>query len=320
MNRSRLGWLTSLTLFAWLVLIITPSAASPTQGVPDAPDLMIRTRQSVDRPGATVTTEILYLKGARQRRESISEFPARADAPKETHLSTHITQCDERRVLYLNDAAKTYAYEPIVDMSAEIARARTAAVQRPAPPVASETPSGPVVTITIDVVDTGERRALGSYTARHVITTRKTEPGPGARAFASLDQQDGWYLDLPDANCEDGSGSTGGAFIIAALHAANERVEIKQRGTAKRGYPIEETHRSGSGQMAIGTRLELIEISEAPVDPALFTVPSGYRAALPNPYGGHDLSKPDTIENRVASYQRVIADWVDYLLGRRRGY
>jgi len=35
-------------------------------------------------------------------------------------------------------------------------------------------------------------------------------------------------------------------------------------------------------------------------DPALFDVPAGYRAALPYSSGGFDLSRPDTLGNRLA--------------------
>lgn len=53
------------------------------------------------------------------------------------------------------------------------------------------------MTITIDAVDTGERRTLGGYIARRVITTTKTESGRGTSVPASESTQDGWYIDLP---------------------------------------------------------------------------------------------------------------------------
>jgi hypothetical protein len=74
-----------------------------------------------------------------------------------------------------NEEAKTYAYSPIEDPSMDLQRARLAASRRPQPE-----PTGGDVTITIDAVDTGERRTMGRYIGRRVITTTKTEPGPGS--------------------------------------------------------------------------------------------------------------------------------------------
>ncbi len=58
--------------------------------------------------------------------------------------------------MLLNDEAKTYAFSPIEDLSEYLKRARLAASRRPEPE-----PTGGDVTITIDAVDTGERRTVG---------------------------------------------------------------------------------------------------------------------------------------------------------------
>jgi len=41
------------------------------------------------------------------------------------------------------------------------------------------------VKVTVESVDTGDRRQIGRYTARHVMTTTTTEPSPGASTRAS---------------------------------------------------------------------------------------------------------------------------------------
>jgi hypothetical protein len=58
----------------------------------------------------------------------------------------------------------------------------------------------------------------------------------------------------------------------------------------------------------------LMAQSAAPLDDALFTPPPDYRAALQRPDGIYDLSKPDTLMNRVESYRELAAAWADYLL------
>src|SRR6266508_3575784 len=194
------------SILTLLALLVAQSAASPKLVVPDAPDVMIKTRRMIDRPGAMVETEVLYLKGARQRRESSIEEPPRADAGAATagrrrSAWIQISQCDERRTLLVNQDARLYAYEPIEDPATYFDRYRAAAAA--GREVALPETTGPTVTITTDAVDTGQRRRFGHYIARHVITTRKPEPEPGASARAGTDTQDGWYIDVPPSGCID---------------------------------------------------------------------------------------------------------------------
>jgi hypothetical protein len=301
---------------AILGLLIAQAAAPLTLVVPDAPDVMVKTRRTtIDRPGSPVVTEILYLKGARQRRDSFREdsFPP-PQAATRSGVSRrpewiNISQCDERRTLTLNREARTYAYEPIEDPAAIVAR--LAADNKRQPPSPQMTVSR-AITFTIDAVDTGERRQFGHYVARHVITTRTLEPGPGSEEEARTDRQDGWYIDAPEMDCWASERETALFVGLMRSEAPVPHVQFKQRGTARRGYPIEETYRIG-GKYASVSKVELIELSEAPLDDALFTVPSGYRAALPRPYGGYDLTKPDTLMNRLESYREVAAAWADYI-------
>jgi hypothetical protein len=58
------------------------------------------------------------------------------------------------------------------------------------------------------------------------------------------------------------------------------------------------------------SKIELLEISEAPLSPSLFELPAGYRQALQTAYGGADLTKPDTISNRSAYYWTTLTLWL----------
>jgi hypothetical protein len=318
---------TTLACLALAAVAIHAQQPQSQPAVPDMPDLMIRTREVHNAPRAATTTEVIYLKGARQRRESVFDGPARTKWNLPSHRGlTHISQCEEHRYLILNDDVKTYAYQPIT-RSAVYARAVARMAETAPPELRPDGPVGaksPVVTNTIDVVDTGERRKYGSYTARHVITTTTTEPGPGAVSRAGISQVDGWYLDLPDQNCEDmNTRPWTRTMLVASGQDRYERIETKLRGTARTGYPIEVMNRNSGGRFALNSRIELVEISEAPIDDAMFTIPPGYHAAMPDPRGGYDMMKPDTFMNRVESYERVIEDWAYYLIGinsNRRGY
>jgi hypothetical protein len=287
MARSR-----TLTLLGWL---IAQSAAAQTWVVPNAPDLMIKTRRTVQ--GVTDTVGVLYLKGARQRQEMV--FGPSVSA---RHRLIHVTQCDEHRRLLLNDQVKTYAYEPIEDPSAANKRLQAMA-SSPMPP--SDTPTGPVTIITIDTVDTGERRPFRYFSARHVITTTTTtEPGLGGVPRVT-EKRDGWYIDVPDQSCWEPGAQT--ELLITPVGA-----RIEHRGNVHRGYPIEETDRSESGPRTIVAKLDVVESSDARLDDALFTVPAGYRAALPTSYG-YDLTKPDTLMNRLTVYRDVVVSWANSL-------
>jgi hypothetical protein len=317
----------ALSLCTWLPLAaVVPSIwlSGQTPGfrkfvVPDVPDLTIKTRRTIDLPNSTVETDIVFLKHAWQRRERILQFPATVPATSAPSYIT-ITRCDERRTLELNPEARTFASLPIEDLKDHAQRLRaitsgasTAASPRTTPPMSRQpvATSGANVTITIDAVDTGERRRVGRVVARHVITTTTTEAEPGANAQAGESIQDGWYIDLPPANCWDWGEQQPmlmGSFV--RVGSLPDRVRIERRGRARVGFPIEEISRThGDGQHHPTTRVALIEVSEAALDDALFTVPPGYRAALPRLRGGFDLTRPDTFTNRLADYWEEATAW-----------
>ena len=101
--------------------------------------------------GCQVNT--LYAKGARQRTESVIQERARANATS----SEVIQQCDEKRGVILNENDKLYASFEIEDWSERLKKSRPARLTQM---------SGPEVTVTIDSIDTGERRQFQDYTAR----------------------------------------------------------------------------------------------------------------------------------------------------------
>jgi hypothetical protein len=58
------------------------------------------------------------------------------------------------------------------------------------------------------------------------------------------------------------------------------------------------------------SKVELLEISEASLESSIFELPPGYRLALQTGNGGVDLTKPDTIANRVQYYWARLSFWV----------
>jgi hypothetical protein len=265
--------------------------------VPNVPDLTIKTRETIDLPQSTVRTNTLYFKGAWQRRERYLQFPSAVPAQRTVRHST-ITRCDERRTLELNHEARLYGWSPLNFIGRDVYWVRSRSRERPEPPAA-----GPEVKITINTVDTGERRQVGSYSARHVVTTTTTDPSADAYTRPSESVEDGWYIDLPPAGCRDAGDGHLLTGSVVRPGGAPDRMNVEFRGAGRRGFPIEETtRRRGEHEPPITTRVELLEFSEAVLDQSLFDVPAGYRPALPRLIGRVDMTKPDTVANRLAAY------------------
>jgi hypothetical protein len=271
------------TLGLLAIPLLTAPLPLPKLVVPNFPDLTIKTRRTYDNHYSSVQT--LYLKGSRQRSEYIIQ-----NAGSSMNGAT-ITQCDERLRLNLHDKEKTYTSFPIEDWATRVKRAR------PAPQVET---TGADVAVTVDSVDTGERRKMGNYELRRVKTTSKVEPSPGAVMQASVTEVDGWYVDLPGLGCEEARGV--GFSYLMAFSGKRDRVQIKRLGTAPHGYPVEETSSKIEAGLTAISKAELLEFSEAPLDAALFEVPAGYSPALRTARGGFDMTRPDTLSNRLQSY------------------
>jgi hypothetical protein len=265
------------------VLLLTAAPPLPNLMVPNFPDLTIKTRRT-DGTSA-FHEETLYLKGARQR----SEYVIRNAGSTIDRVT--ITQCDEKLRLNLNKQQKTYASFPIEDWTTQAKRAR---------PTSQQEMTRSDVIVTIDSVDTGERRKIGSHEIRHVKTTTKVEPAAGAVMQPSITEVDGWYIELPGLSCRESRGI--GFVYVAVTSGKRDRVQIKRLGKASRGYAVEETSRQTEAGRTTISKVELLEFSEASLDAYLFDVPGEYSPALRTAHGGFDMTKPDTLGNRLQSY------------------
>jgi hypothetical protein len=268
-------------------VILAQTQSMPTSVVPTFADLTIKKRHSFGTTSSRGTTEVLYLKGARERREFFYEERGNTESGYAT-----ITQCDQRRSIQLNLVAKLYGMSPLVDWSERLKR------ERPVPEG-----QGADVTTTFDAVDTGARRPAGRVVARRVRTTVTVEPSPGANTPPSIRETDGWYIDLPGLGCSDGA--TAAYWTVGEAvrpGGIRDRHHYKTNGVASRGYAIEETtHFTETGRTTVN-RVELLELSELPLHSSLFDIPRDYRPALPRVRGGYDMTKPDSVANRLQDY------------------
>ena len=144
-----------------------------------ASDLKI-TERSATR-GIPARTSTTYISGRRTRIESrsVSGFQAWSGGPtvfSYGHRTATIYQCDARRLIFLDLDAHEY-------MSVEIDEQGRPANPRPMGTPMPLQPSGATLTVNIEDIDTGERKVMFGYTARHIIRTERRVPGCDSPKF-----------------------------------------------------------------------------------------------------------------------------------------
>lgn len=284
--------------------LFAQTGPTPDYVVPSYVDFRITTRMSHGDGPTHSTTTTLYLRGARERRESAVEQNGELTTP----LLASILQCDQRRAIHLNLNVQLFSEERFVEWSNSLVGATTL-------PEAQ----GPVVTTVEDAVDTGERRRLGRHVARRVKTTRVVSPAPGANTPASRRETEGWYIDLPGLGCVASEMKSSLRLSAENPNGPRDRHRYQTKGTARRGYAIEETTRHTEARMTYTTTVTLVDWSDAPLDPLLFETPANFRPALRMPGGGVDLTKPDSVANRLQTYWDVLAAVVSRVVPWSRG-
>ena len=221
-------------------------------------DVKIKTRQTTQ--GQT-TENATYIKGKRSRTEMSGG-----------QMIT-IQQCDLRRDLQLMPQAKVYTIRPY-DTAGATPTTAQAAGARP-----GTVTKGGVVTSTVTTRDTGERRQMFGYTARHVITTIETKSSPDAcTPMDSKMETDGWYIDATFAlDCD--MERAGVYRVLQQRSGCQDRYETKTVGAAKRGYAVWEkmTGFDKDGKESFSMVNEVVELSQTTLDASLFDVPADYR-------------------------------------------
>ena len=221
-------------------------------------DTKVKSRQT---SGGQTYENTSYIKGKRQRSEM------------NNGQMIVVQQCDLRRNIQIMPQAQAYIIQPY-DTPNTTSTSPGAANSQP-----SATTKGGVVTSTVTTKDTGERKQMFGYTARHIITTMVMESSPEACSQVKTKMQiDGWYIDAEFAlDCD--SGVTYRPHTPAQSGGCQDRYVTKQVGTAKKGYPVWEkmTMYDPSGAESFSTINEVVEFSNATLDASLFDVPAGYR-------------------------------------------
>jgi hypothetical protein len=206
------------------------------------------------------------LKGARERSEMKLGYGRDI---------INVTQCDLKRTIQISDSAKKYVITP---MESGDTTSNTAVGGGG---MSEPSRRGGVVTYTTTAVDTGERKEMFGFQARHVKTTMVIESSPDAcNPMKMRMETDGWYIDFSfGLNCE-----MGGRPPMAGLPprgGCRDTVRFNRQGAARTGYALQETTTSygPDGRVAFTSTKEVIDLSREPLDAALFDLPAGYTEA-----------------------------------------
>ena len=293
-----------MPLSSLLLLLVCCGATWWRVAADQAPsDLKIVTRETMfdaNGPNALPPFETTYfVKGARIRSEwrpgaGYSRNPKHPNSPTEYTYGpviATIQQCDTQMGIEINTRDREYEMHPLPRYPTR-EELKALAASHSKPPEPKEKPK-PTVTVERHTVDTGDRKEFFGYLARHVITTTKNIPHQGSRTQPSETVQDGWFIDLKarkscitDLLPAEKSGGYVAVLTAGLDNRPNEVYELKETGPRENGFPVKvvRTYRGmlkmpdGSTRESVHkTESEVVELSTAPLDPALFEAPKGLK-------------------------------------------
>src|SRR5690349_4703052 len=178
-------------------------------------DTKVKSRQT---SGGQTYENTNYIKGKRQRSET------------NNGQMIVLQQCDLRRNVTIMPQAQAYMIQPY-DTPNTTSTSPSASNSQP-----SASTKGGVITSTVTTKDTGERKQMFGYTARHVITTMEMQSSPEACTQTETKMQiDGWYIEAEFAiDCD--SGVSYRPYTSPNSGGCQDRYVTKQVGVAKKGY------------------------------------------------------------------------------------
>ena len=255
------------------VLTLICAAVPPTiysQTSNKATDIKIRQKMTSSRSDRGAET-VMYIKGPRMRSE-IGESSIGM---------TTVVQCDLKRTLMINDKTKTYMVVPDSNAAAGAVASGGGGAPGPIPDSQSSTvPRGGIVNVTNTITDTGERKEMFGFTARHIKTSMVRKASPDACEKDMKLETDGWYIDFQYAFDCPSQMPKHQAQPVRPQPGCKDEVRTKTVGTAKLGFPllVTTTIFAADGTTSSMTQ-EVLELSRQPLQSALFDVPEGYALA-----------------------------------------
>ena len=267
---------------------------------PQAPENLgtkIVTRQTLGP--SDFSEETLYIMADRRRIEfrHFGQPPDNGESPEmQGELSSvFILRCDLGRSFLLRPNTEEYRSSPYPPKEVAPEQGTQVAVEN------SDTaePAKPTLRIETTTIDTGERKEMFGYVARHVITTMKQTPLDGSNSQPTQSVNDGWYIDIDrsiscDPKPPPGSKRIGILFsgvAVGGKQRPKDSPEFIEVGARETGLPLRETQtfpmitKFPDGTRAISahsTESDVTVLEKASLDPALFEVPAGYKQVDPS--------------------------------------
>ena len=226
--------------------------------IAQAQDLHIK--KSITVGGNFVSSSESSIKEARER--TVTQTP--------NGSTITLRQCDLKRTLTLNEQAQTYLVTPDAQDENAIKAAALASGQP-----AAEAAGGRIV-LTTTVTDTGERKTMYGYQARHLKAKIVQEPSQDAcTQVRQMFEVDGWFADIS----KEQAGCMSFASPVQQGTGCHDKVIEKRVGSGKPGYPLQENVTMATpdgGTMTVGILIsELNKQEKLPAE--MFDVPTGYR-------------------------------------------
>ena len=233
---------------SWTVVLLLAVAGH-------AQDLQIK--KSITVGGNVVSSTETSIKGARER--TVTQSPA--------GNTVTIRQCDLKQTVHINEQAQTYF---IAADAQDDAAAKAAAMFGGAP----ATQAGGYITESTTIADTGERKTINGYSARHLKMKVSVQPSKNACSQQAQEfEVDGWYADLSKeiSSCQQ--------YLppVRQNEGCNDRIIHKVSGSGKPGYPLTQlvtVHTDDGSTMQIGVQAS--DITKQDLAKELFDVPAGY--------------------------------------------
>jgi hypothetical protein len=261
-------------------------------------------KKNISVAGNSVSGSETWVKGARER--TVSTSPAGSIVT--------LRQCDLKRTVTLNEQSQSYLVaNDAPDESAAKAAALLSGAPMPAPA------SGGTITQTATITDTGERKQVSGYTARHLRTTVVVEPSPKACSQVSQKFEiDGWYADITkeQLSCSQ--------FLppVKQAETCSDRIIVRRKGAGKLGYPLLETI-TLQNEDATATKIDVTtsDISKQVLKADLFEVPAGYREvkSVTELYAPTAMQQPGSA-NSIASAAQPQAPMNASAMGMAAGF
>ena len=259
---------TFLSLVCLTGLAQQPRTKANAPARPAATDFKISEKTT---QGSQTFQSTTYIKGARQRNEMATGY-----GPS----MVSVMQCDLKRTIQINDSARKYMITPM--SGGESTGAAQSNSPGSVPTTAAPVTAGGIVTYITNTTDTGERKEMFGFTARHLKSSFSMEPSPDACLKDKMRiERDGWYVDLQYGLSCNVDGAPPQMARPGQMGGCRDQVRMRNTGTAKLGYPLIETttiYGPNGMQMSSSTK-EVIELSRQPLEMALFELPAGYTEA-----------------------------------------